>query len=149
MPLVIDALATGRGPCACISDQVVPAALAGDIGVALWSDRVQSAYPADVPCVEDSAPSWRVSKHLLAFPTVSRRRGSGGSWLPCRGCNVRLRAHHATYAPVDVQDLSRDKAANESVANDPWIIQRGTLKGLKDMFEGVSSTRSDRSGVWC
>ncbi|KAI0323124.1 hypothetical protein GY45DRAFT_1376599 [Cubamyces sp. BRFM 1775] len=34
------------------------------------------------------------------------------------------------------QDLSHDAAANEANAKDPWIIQKGSLRGLRDMLSG-------------
>ncbi|KAI0629458.1 lysophospholipase [Trametes polyzona] len=39
-------------------------------------------------------------------------------------------------APIPVEDLSHDTAANEANANDPWIIQKGSLRGLRDMLSG-------------
>ncbi|KAI0663986.1 lysophospholipase [Cubamyces menziesii] len=39
-------------------------------------------------------------------------------------------------APVPVEDLSHDAAANEANAKDPWIIQKGSLRGLRDMLSG-------------
>ncbi|KAI0359525.1 alpha/beta-hydrolase [Trametes cingulata] len=39
-------------------------------------------------------------------------------------------------APVPVEDLSHDKTANEANANDPLIIQKGSLRGLRDMLSG-------------
>ncbi|KAI0645140.1 lysophospholipase [Trametes meyenii] len=39
-------------------------------------------------------------------------------------------------APVPLNDLSRNKEANEASAKDPWIVQKGSLKGLHDMFSG-------------
>ncbi|KAH9889377.1 lysophospholipase [Cubamyces lactineus] len=39
-------------------------------------------------------------------------------------------------APVPVEHLSHDTAANEANTKDPWIIQKGTLRGLRDMLSG-------------
>ncbi len=38
---------------------------------------------------------------------------------------------------IDGQDLSHDPVANKANAADPWIIQKGSLKGLHDMLSGV------------
>ncbi|RDX43407.1 lysophospholipase [Lentinus brumalis] len=42
----------------------------------------------------------------------------------------------AIPAPVPVEDLSHDPVANNANAADPWIIQKGSLKGLHDMLSG-------------
>ncbi|KAI0767163.1 lysophospholipase [Fomes fomentarius] len=39
-------------------------------------------------------------------------------------------------APIPVEDLSHDSVANALNTNDPWIIQKGSLKGLHDMLSG-------------
>ncbi|RPD57963.1 lysophospholipase [Lentinus tigrinus ALCF2SS1-7] len=39
-------------------------------------------------------------------------------------------------APVPVDDLSHDPVANAANAEDPWIVQKGSLKGLHDMLSG-------------
>ncbi|TBU27908.1 lysophospholipase [Dichomitus squalens] len=44
--------------------------------------------------------------------------------------------HLLIDAPVPVEDLSHDPLANLANVNDPWIIQKGSLKGLHDMLSG-------------
>ncbi|EIW54362.1 lysophospholipase [Trametes versicolor FP-101664 SS1] len=39
-------------------------------------------------------------------------------------------------APVPIQDLSHNTAANEANSTDPWIVQKGSLRGLRDMLSG-------------
>ncbi|KAI0753189.1 lysophospholipase [Daedaleopsis nitida] len=40
------------------------------------------------------------------------------------------------HAPIPIEDLSHDPVANHANSEDPWIIQKGSLKGLHDMLSG-------------
>ncbi|OBZ69831.1 Negative regulator of differentiation 1 [Grifola frondosa] len=63
------------------------------------------------------------------FPASKALRflgGKAGAWLP----------YMTISAPVAIEDLSHDPAANEANAKDPLIIQKGSLRGLDDMLSG-------------
>ncbi|KAI0828020.1 lysophospholipase [Trametes gibbosa] len=39
-------------------------------------------------------------------------------------------------APIPIEDLSHNAEANEASATDPWMMQKGSLRGLRDMLGG-------------
>ncbi|KAI8978320.1 lysophospholipase [Trametes punicea] len=51
-------------------------------------------------------------------------------------------------ASIPVEDLSHDPAVWEAVAKDPWIIHRGSAKGLHDMLEGGEKLLWDDYKHW-
>ncbi|OCH83925.1 lysophospholipase [Obba rivulosa] len=66
---------------------------------------------------------------LQTFPASKLLRWAGGK--------ARFIAPSMTIAaPVVIEDLSHNQAANEANAKDPLIIQKGSLSGLHDMLSG-------------
>lgn len=59
---------------------------------------------------------------------------------PCRSRFVivpRFRKRLLTFPFGTCQDLSHNTVANEANSTDPWIMQKGSLRGLRDMLSGV------------
>ncbi|EMD32944.1 hypothetical protein CERSUDRAFT_160986 [Gelatoporia subvermispora B] len=78
---------------------------------------------------------------LQTFPASKVLRWAGGK--------ARFIAPTMTIAaPVPVEDLSHNQVANEAVAKDPLIVQKGSLQGLHDMLSGGEQVLANDFQHW-